>query len=81
MECVLDLVLLNLFLVVVRLLQSYQLFLNAHKQVSGRNLASIISLSALLSDGQNLSWLNRFFLFVVFSYMGYCFLTILDAHS
>ena len=81
MECVLDLVLLNLFLVVVHLLQSYQLFLNAHKQVSGRNLASIISLSALLSDGQNLSWLNRFFLFVVFSYMGYCFLTILDAHS
>ena len=81
MECVLDLVLLNLFLVVVRLLQSYQLFLNAHKQVSGRNLASIISLSALLSNGQNLSWLNRFFLFVVFSYMGYCFLTILDAHS
>ena len=62
MECVLDLVVLDLFFVVVvdRILQAYQLFLIAHQQVSGRNLASKISLSVLLSDGQNLSWLSRF---------------------
>ena len=51
MECVLDLVVLNLFLVVDRLLQTYQLFLIAHQQVSGFNLASKISLSLLLSKG------------------------------
>ena len=43
---------LDLFLVVDRLLQAYQLFLIAHQQVSGRNLASKISPSVLLSDGQ-----------------------------
>ena len=55
MECVFDLVVLDLFLVVDRLLQAYQLFLIVHQQVSGHNLASV-----LLSDGQNLSWLSRF---------------------
>ena len=74
MECVLNLVALDLFLLVDRLLQAYQLFLIAHQQVSGRNLASKISLSVLLSDGQNLSWLSRFSLFEVLGYMGYYFL-------
>ena len=60
MEYVLDLVVLDLFLVVDRLLQAYQLFLIVHQQVSSHNLASKISLSVLLSDGQNLSWLSRF---------------------
>ena len=77
-ECLLDLVL-HLFLVVNRLLQAYQLFLIAYQQVSDRNLASKIFLSVLLSDGQNLSWLSRFYLFEVLGYMGCCFLTILDA--
>ena len=81
MDCVLDLVVLDLFLVVDRLLQAYQLFLIAHQQVSGRDLASNISLSVLLSDGQNLSWLSKFSLFEVLGYMGCCFLTILDALS
>ena len=81
MECLLDLVVLDLFLVVDRLLQAYQLFLIAHQQVSGRNLAPKISLSVHLRDGQNLSWLNKFSLFEVLGYMGWCFLTILDALS
>ena len=81
MECVLDLVVLDLFLVVDCFLQAYQLFLIAHQEVSGLNLASKISLSVLLSDGQNFSWLSRFSLFEVLSYMGCCFLTILDALS
>ena len=51
MECVLDHVVLDLFHVVDRLLQAYQLFLIAHQQVSGRDLALNISLSVLLSDG------------------------------
>ena len=55
-----------------------QLFLIAHQQVSGCNLASKMSLSVLLSDGQNLSWLGRFSLFKVFGSMGCSFLTILD---
>ena len=81
MECLLDLVVLDLFLVVDRLLQAYQLFLIAHQQVSDRKLASKISLSVLLSDGKNLSWLSKFSLFEVLGYMGYCFFTILDALS
>ena len=81
MECVLDLVVLDLFLVVDCLLQAYQLFLIAHQQVSGRNLASNISLSVLMSDSQNLSWLSKFSLFEALGYMGCCFLTILDALS
>ena len=80
MECVLDLVVLDLFLVVGFLLQTYQLFLIVQQQVSGPNLTSTISLSVLLSD-DNLCWLSRFFLFVVFGYMRCCFLTILDALS
>ena len=48
MECVLDLVVRNLYLVVDRLLKAYQLFLIAHQQVSDGNLASKISLSVLL---------------------------------
>ena len=76
MECVLDLVLLDLFIVIDRLLQAYQLFLIAHQQVSDRNLASKISLSVLLADGQNLSWLSRFSLFEVFGCKGCCVLTI-----
>ena len=80
-ECVLDLVVLDLFLVIDRLLQAYQLFLITHQQVSDRNLTSKIFLSVLLSDGQNLSWLRRFSLFEVFGYMGCCFLTILDAQN
>ena len=79
MECILELIVLDLFLVVYCLLQAYQLFLIAHQQFSGRNLASKNSLSVLLSDGLNLSWLSRFSLLAVFSYMGCCFLTILDA--
>ena len=72
MECVLDLVDLDLFLVIDRLLQVYQLFLIAHQQDSDRNLASKIFLSVLLSDGQNLS-------VEVIGYMECCLLTILDA--
>ena len=72
MECVLDLVDLDLFLVIDRLLQVYQLFLIAHQQDSDRNLASKIFLSVLLSDGQNLS-------VEVIGYMECWFLTILDA--
>ena len=53
MEYILDLVVLNLFLVEGCLLQAFPLFLVAHQQVSGRNRASEISLSVLLSDGQN----------------------------
>ena len=79
MECVLDLVVFDLFLVVDRLLQVYQLFLTAHQQVSGRKLASKIPLSVLMSDGQNLSWLSKFYLFEVLDYVGCCFLMILDA--
>ena len=60
MECGLDLVALDLFFVEYCPLQAYQLFLIVHQQVSGHNLASKISLSVLLSDGQNLSWLSRF---------------------
>ena len=81
MECVLDLVVFDLFLVVDRLLQVYQLFLIAHQQVSGRKLASKIPLSVLMSDGQNLSWLSKFYLFEVLDYVGCCFLMILDALS
>ena len=81
MECILDLVVLNLFLVVDRLLQAYQLFLIAHQQVSDFNLASKISLSVLLSKGQNLSCLSKFSLFEVLCYMACCFLIILDALS
>ena len=72
MECVSDLVDLDLFLVIDRLLQVYQLFLIAHQQYSDRNLASKIFLSVLLSDGQNLS-------VEVIGYMECWFLTILDA--
>ena len=72
MECVSDLVDLDLFLVIDRLLQVYQLFLIAHQQDSDRNLASKIFLSVLLSDGQNLS-------VEVIGYMECWFLTILDA--
>ena len=72
MERVLDLVDLDLFLVIDRLLQVYQLFLIAHQQDSDRNLTSKIFLSVLLSDGQNLS-------VEVIGYMECCFLTILDA--
>ena len=60
MEFILDLAVLDLFLVVDCLLQAYQLLLIAHQQVFGHNLASKISLSVLLSYGQNLSWLSRF---------------------
>ena len=72
MECVSDLVDLDLFLVIDRLLQVYQLFLIAHQQDSDRNLASKIFLSVLLSDGQNVS-------VEVIGYMECWFLTILDA--
>ena len=72
MECVSDLVDLDLFLLIDRLLQVYQLFLIAHQQDSDRNLASKIFLSVLLSDGQNLS-------VEVIGYMECWFLTILDA--
>ena len=81
MECVLDLVVLDLFLVLDPLFQAYQLFLIAHQQVSGRNLASKIFHSVLLSDGQNFYWLSKFSLFEVLGYMGCCFSTILDALS
>ena len=70
MEYVLNLVVLDLFFCSRSSLTSYQLFPIAHQQVSGRNLASKISLSVLLSDGQNLSWLSRFSLFEVLGYMG-----------
>ena len=69
MECVLDLVVLNLFRVVDHLLQAYQLFLIAYQQVSGCNLASKIPLSVLLSDVQNLFWLSRSSLIEVLNYM------------
>ena len=72
LECVLDLVVLDLFLVVYRLLQAYQLSLIAHQQVFGRN-------PACLCDTQNLLWLSKFFLFKVLYRM--LFLTILDALS
>ena len=72
MECVSDLVDLDLFLLIDRLLQVYQLFLIAHQQDSDRNLASKIFLSVLLSDGQNLS-------VEVIGYMECWFLTILNA--
>ena len=52
MECVLSLVFLDIFLVVDHLLQAYELFLIAHQEVSGRNLASNISHSYCLRDGQ-----------------------------
>ena len=71
----------HLFLVVGRLLQAFQLFLISHQQVFVRNHPSKISLSVLLSDGQNRSWLSRLYLFVVFGYIECCFLTILDALS
>ena len=60
-ECVLDLAVLDIFLVVGRLLPAYQLFLIAHQQVFDCDLASEIFLSVLLTDGQNLFWLSRFF--------------------
>ena len=48
MECVLDLAVLDLFLVIDRLLQSDQLFLIAQQQVSDRNLTpKIVSFSSL----------------------------------
>ena len=72
MECVLGLVALDLFLAIDCLLQSSQLFLITHQQVSDRNIASKIFLSVLLSDGEHLSWLSRFSLFDMFGYMG-CF--------
>ena len=81
MERVLDLVVLDLFLIIDRLLQPYQLSLIAHQQVSNRNLALKIFLSVFLSDGQSFSWLSRFSLFKVFGYLRCYFLTILDALS
>ena len=56
MECVLDLVVRNLYLVIDRLLKAYQFFLIAHQQVSGGNLASKISFSVLLIIKIFLSW-------------------------
>ena len=47
MEYALDLVVLDPFLEVDRLLQAYQVFLIVHQQVSGHNLASKISFSSL----------------------------------
>ena len=76
-----DLAVLDLFLVVDRLLQAYQLFLIAHQQVSGRDLVSKISLSVILSDSQNLSCLSRSSLLEVLGYMERYFLMILDALS
>ena len=55
MECIFDLVALDILLVADGLLQAYQLFLIANLQVSVRNLASKVSLSVVLSDFQNLS--------------------------
>ena len=52
MECVLGLVVLDIFLVASQLLQANKLFLIFYRQVSGPNLASKISLSVLLSDVQ-----------------------------
>ena len=80
-ECILDIVVLDLFLVADFFLQAYQLFTIAHQQVSGRNLASNISLSFFLSDGQNPSWLSQFSLFDVLGYIGCCLLAIFDALS
>ena len=54
MERVLDLVVLDLFLVVDRLLHAYHLFVIAPQHVSGRNLASKIYPTVLLNDGQKL---------------------------
>ena len=79
MECVLDLVVFYLFLVEDCLLQSYHIFLIDHQQVSGFNLASKISFLVLVSDGEYLSWLSKFFLFKMFGYMECCILTIFDA--
>ena len=81
MACVMDLAVLDHFLVVDRLLQAYQLFLIAHQQVSGRDLVSKISLSVILSDSQNLSCLSRSSLLEVLGYMERYFLMILDALS
>ena len=69
----------SFFVIFFRLLSAYKLFLIAHQQFYGRNLASKISLSVLLGDGQGLLWFNRFSLFEVLGHMGCCFLTILDA--
>ena len=70
MERVLDLVVLDLFLVIDCFLQAYQLFLIAYEQVSDRNLATKIFLLFLFTDSQNLSKLSRFCLFEVVSCMG-----------
>ena len=40
MECVWDCVVLELFLIIDLLLEAYQVFLIAHQQASGHNLAS-----------------------------------------
>ena len=77
---VLNLAVLDLFLVIDQLIQAYQFFLIAHQQGSDRNLASKIFLSVPMNNGRNLSWLIRFSLFKVFGYM-VCFLTILNALS
>ena len=73
MKCLLDLVFQDLFFVVGCLLQAYQLFLIAHQQVSGFNLASKVSLSILLSDGQSLSWPSSFFFVFSVWLVGCCF--------
>ena len=75
MKCVLDLVVFDLFLEVDCLLQSYQLFLIDHQQVSGFNLAFLV----FLIDGKYLSRLRRFLLFKMFGYVECCILTISDA--
>ena len=67
MECVLDLVVLDLFLLIDCFLQAYQLFLIAYEQVSDRYLATKIFLLLLFIDCQNLSKLSRFCLFEVVS--------------
>ena len=77
---VLNLAVLDLFLVIDHLIQAYQFFLIAHQQGSDRNLASKIFLSVPMNNGRNLAWLIRFSLFKVFGYM-VCFLTILNALS
>ena len=80
MKCVLDLVVFDLFLEVDCLLQSYQLFLIDHQQVSGFNLASKFSFLVLLIDSKYLSWLRRLILlFKMFGYVECCILTISDA--
>ena len=45
-------------------------FSNCSSTSFDRNLASKFSLSLLLSDGQNFSWLGRLFSFEVFGYNG-----------